>query len=334
MRYTWRRFKAHSRGVWCLRIWIIMTALLFGANFWCNDKPIMIVADQGVFFPILRYYPETAFTQGDDLEMNYLSPQFTQFVKRHHAWVVWPLYRQSPYCLSESTEPVPGAPTAKHWMGTDEQGRDVCARVIYGARSCVVFGVCVAIFSTLIGLGIGALQGYWGGRFDLYTQRLSEIWAGLPVLFILMIIANFLTPSLFMLIIMMSLFNWRSISVLVRAEFLRSRELPYVIAAKVLGAKDFRIMWRHILPNTTVAALSQFPFLVNAGIASLTSLDFLGVGLNLGAPSLGELLQQAKSNLHAPWLGIYPFIALAIILILVTLIGEAVRDALDPGKSS
>lgn len=323
----------YPKGVWALRIWLLMSVLLLSANFWCNDKPIVIVSDQGIFFPILKYYPETAFTSGDDLEMNYLSPQFSQFVKKHHAWALWPVYRQSPSHLSESTEPVPGAPTQVHWMGTDEQGRDVCARVIYGTRACVIFGVCVAVLSTLIGLGIGALQGYWGGRFDLYTQRLSEIWAGLPVLFILMIIANFLTPSLSMLILMMSLFNWRSISVLVRAEFLRSRELPYVIAAKVLGAKDFRIMWRHILPNTTVAALSQFPFLVNAGIASLTSLDFLGVGLNLGAPSLGELLQQAKSNLHAPWLGIYPFIALALVLVLVTLIGEAVRDALDPGKS-
>ena len=333
MKYIWKRFKAQARGAWAFRVWMMLISVLLSANFWCNDKPIVIISDQGVFFPILKYYPETRFTQGDDLEMNYLSHQFEQFKVQHHAWVLWPLYRKSPYRLSESNEPVPGAPSQNHWMGTDEQGRDVCARVIYGTRSCVIFGVCVALLSTVFGSGIGALQGYWGGRFDLYTQRLSEIWAGLPVLFILMIIANFLTPSLSMLIIMMSLFNWRSISVIVRAEFLRSRELPYVVAAKVLGAKDFRVMWRHILPNTTTAALSQFPFLVNTSIASLTSLDFLGVGLNSGAPSLGELLHQAKSNLHAPWLGIYPFIALALILVLVTLIGEALRDALDPGKS-
>lgn len=330
----WVRFKQNLKGIWALRAFSILLIMTLSANFWCNDKPLIVISDRGVFFPVLQYYPETHFMHGEDLEMNYLSQEFNCFITKHRGWVLWPLYCQSPYHLSESLDPVPGPPNTTHWMGTDEQGRDVFSRVIYGTRSCVLFGLCVAILSTIIGLVIGALQGYWGGKFDLYTQRLVEIWAGLPVLFMLMIIANFLTPTLGVLIIMMALFNWRSISTMVRAEFLRSRELPYVMSAKILGAKDFRIMWRHIFPNATVAAISQFPFLVNAGISSLTSLDFLGIGLKAGTPSLGELLQQAKSNLHAPWLGIYPFIALALILILVTLVGEGLRDTLDPGKSS
>ncbi|WP_021827538.1 ABC transporter permease [Holospora obtusa] len=334
MNTFWMRFKSHKRGLWALRLLIVMIGITFTVEFWSNDKPLLIVCDTGVFFPILRYYPETYFMKGEDLEMDYLTSEFNIFVKKHRAWVIWPPYRHSPYRLSESNHPVPSAPCALHVLGTDEQGRDLLARLVYGTRICLTFGLCVAVFGTILGIFIGAIQGYWGGKFDLYTQRLVEIWSGLPVLFMLMIIANFLTPSLEFLAIVMALFNWRPVSAAIRAEFLKARGLPYVLSAKVLGATDFRMMWRHILPNAMATGIAQFPFLVNSGIASLASLDFLGVGLKAGTPSLGELLQQAKSNLHAPWLGIYPLCMLAIILILVTLTGEGLRDALDPGRTS
>ncbi|PPE06967.1 ABC transporter permease subunit [Holospora curviuscula] len=334
MNTFWHRFKTHKKGFWALCVLIVVMGGTFSANFWANDKPLLILCDRGVFFPVFRYYPETCFMKGEDLEMDYLAPEFSAFLKQNHGRVLWPLYRHSPYRILESHKPVPSAPCELHPLGTDEQGRDVLARLVYGTRTCLMFGLWVAILGTLLGLMIGALQGYWGGRFDLYTQRLVEIWAGLPVLFMLMIIASFLTPSLEMLTLVMALFNWRSVSAATRAEFLKARGLPYVLSAKVLGATDFRTIWRHILPNATVTGISQFPFLVNAGIASLTSLDFLGVGLKVGTPSIGELLQQAKSNLYAPWLGLYPLCTLATILILVTLVGEGVRDALDPGRSS
>ena len=332
MNTFWQRFRAHKRGFLALWVWITIMIITLSANFWCNDKPLLIVCDRGIFFPVLRYYPETCFMDGEDLEMDYLAPEFRNFLKKHHGRAIWPLYRHSPYRVFESCEPVPSAPCALHFLGSDEQGRDLLARLVYGTRTCVIFGLSVALLGTLLGLVIGALQGYWGGRFDLYTQRLVEIWSGLPVLFMLMIISSFLTPSLGFLTLVMALFNWRSVSAATRAEFLKARDLPYVLSAKILGATDFRMMWRHILPNATVTGISQFPFLVNTGIASLTSLDFLGVGLKVGMPSLGELLQQAKSNLHAPWLGIYPLCTLATILILIALVGEGVRDSLDPGR--
>jgi microcin C transport system permease protein len=248
--------------------------------------------------------------------------------------MLWPPIRYGLDTINRNPPtPAPSAPTRENWLGTDEQARDVLARVIYGFRLSVLFGMTLTFFSALIGVAAGAIQGYFGGWVDLGLQRFIEIWAGLPVLYILIILASLIEPGVFSLLLVLLLFSWLPLTGVVRAEFLRARNLDYVRAARALGMRDVEIMWRHILPNAMVATLTLLPFLLSASITALTALDFLGFGLPPGSPSLGELLAQGKANLQAPWLGITGFLVIAITLSLLIFIGEAARDAFDPKKT-
>ncbi len=326
-------FKANRRGFWSLWIFLILFVVSLFAEFNANDKPILVKYDGGYYMPIFKFYPETAFGGEFPTEADFRDPYLAKKVAAD-GWVLWPAVRFSYRTINyDLTVPAPAPPSEQNWLGTDDQGRDLLARLIYGFRISVLFGLILTALSSLIGVLVGAVQGYFGGRVDLYGQRLIEIWSGLPELYILIIISSLLVPGFWTLLFVLLLFSWTSLVAVVRAEFLRGRNFAYVRAARALGARDITIMLRHVLPNAMVATLTFMPFILSGSITALTALDFLGLGLPPGSPSLGEILNQGKDNLTAPWLGISGFVVIAVMLSLLIFIGEAVRDAFDPRKT-
>ena len=327
-----KKFKANRRGYWSFWIFLIFFTLSLFAELIANDKPLLLKFDGGYYFPIFKTYPETLFGGEFETEALYREP-FVKDLIHAKGWMIWPLIPYSYQTINyDLPVPAPSPPSTDNWLGTDNQGRDVLARVIYGFRISVLFGLTLTILSTLVGVAAGAVQGYFGGWTDLLFQRFIEMWSGLPVLYLLIILASLVDPNFWWLLGLMLLFSWMSLVAVVRAEFLRARNFDYVRAAKALGVRDRVIMIRHILPNAMVATLTLVPFLLSGSVTTLTSLDFLGFGLPPGSPSLGELLSQGKANLHAPWLGLTSFLVLAIMLSLLVFIGEAFRDAFDPRK--
>jgi microcin C transport system permease protein len=353
-------FKANRRGFWAFWLFLAMFLMSLGSEFLANDRPILAYYKGELLAPAFVTYPEEKFG-GFLARTDYRDPTIAKEIDAH-GWMLWPPIRYSydTHNLDLPT-PAPSPPTwllskqqcdaaaAKkiapgelnrgcadiewNWLGTDDQGRDVVARLLYGFRLSVLFGLILASVSSAIGVAAGAIQGYFGGRVDLVFQRVIEIWSSLPQLYLLIIISSFLTPGFFILLGILLLFSWVSLVHVVRAEFLRARNFEYVNAARALGLSDAKIILRHLLPNATVATLTFLPFILNSSITTLTSLDFLGFGLPPGSPSLGELLLQGKSNLSAPWLGLSAFAVVALLLSLLIFIGEAVRDAFDPRKT-
>jgi len=328
----WANFRKNRRGYWSFWIFLALFLATLGAEFIANEKPLLVRYDNQWFFPIFQVYPETTFGGDFPTEAYYRDP-FVADLIREKGWMLWPPIAYSHQTVNFDLDvPTPSPPTRENMLGTDDQGRDVLARVIYGFRISVLFGLMLTLSSSIIGIAAGAVQGYFGGWTDLLFQRFIEIWSGLPLLYLIIILSALIEPSFWWLLLIMLLFSWMALVGVVRAEFLRTRNFDYVQAARALGVGDLTIMFRHILPNAMVATLTFLPFILNGSITTLTSLDFLGFGLPPGSPSLGELLAQGKANLHAPWLGITAFVVLAVMLSLLIFIGEAARDAIDPRK--
>jgi microcin C transport system permease protein len=326
-------FRSNSRGFWSLWIFLGLFTITVFAEFVANDKPLLVRYDSKFYFPIFYEYPETVFGGFLPTEADYRDPEVAELI-RAKGWMVFTIVPYSYDTINYNLPvPAPAPPSRDNWLGTDDQGRDVVARLIYGFRISVLFGLILTLLSSIVGVMAGAVQGYFGGWVDLLFQRFIEVWQGLPILYLLIILASVVEPNFWWLLGLMLLFSWMALVGVVRAEFLRVRNFDYVRAAKALGVSDTMIMFRHILPNAMVAALTFLPFILNGSITTLTALDFLGFGLPPGSPSLGELLNQGKSNLQAPWLGITTFMVLAVMLSLLIFIGEAVRDAFDPRKT-
>jgi microcin C transport system permease protein len=353
-------FQRNRRGYWSLWIFLTLFIISLFSEFIANDKPIVASYKGQILFPVFVSYPEEKF--GGFLAVTDYRDPFIQKEIEAHGWMIWPPIRYS-YSTHNLELPVPapspptwlltkkqceaaGARAAGkgqpnrgcdgiewNWLGTDDQGRDVVARLLYGFRISILFGLTLAAVSSVIGVAAGAVQGYFGGLIDLVAQRFIEIWSSLPHLYLLIVVSSIITPSFFVLLFILLLFSWVSLVHVVRAEFLRARNFEYVNAARALGLSNAKIMVKHVLPNAMVATLTFLPFVLNSSITTLTSLDFLGFGLPPGSPSLGELLLQGKSNLQAPWLGLTGFIVIALMLSLLVFIGEAVRDAFDPRKT-
>ena len=324
-------FKAHKRGWWSLWLFLTLFVLSLGAELIANDKPLVVRYDGGWYFPVFKRYPETTFGGEFPLQANYKSPYVRELIEQKDGWMIWPIIPFSYSSINYDLRvPAPAPPSAENWLGPDDQGRGGLARVTYGFRISVLFALTLTLLSSLIGVLAGAVQGFYGGWIDLIGQRFLEIWSGLPVLYLLIILASFVQPNFWWLLGIMLLFSWMSLVDVVRAEFLRGRNLEYVRAARALGMRNGAIMINHILPNAMVSTMTFVPFILTGAIGTLTALDFLGFGLPPGSPSLGELVAQAKSNLQAPWLGISAFAVLAIMLTLLVFIGEAARDAFDP----
>lgn len=359
----WENFKANRRGYWSLWVFLVLFVVSLLADFIANDRPILMRYKGETLYPVLVDYPESKFG-GFLATTDYKDPVILDEIKAN-GWMIWPLVRysydtvnkdyptrKSPdgLCLGFPSPPpwlsatpfcdAPAEQVARYnafgntnWLGTDNQGRDVVARVIYGFRVSVLFGLLLTIFSSIIGVAAGAVQGYFGGRTDLIFQRILEIWSAIPSLYVLLIISSVLVPGFWTLLGVLLVFTWTSLVGVVRAEFLRGRNFEFIKAARALGLSDAKIMWKHLLPNAMVATLTFMPFLLSGSISALTALDFLGLGLPPGSASLGELLLQGKKHTEAPWLGLTGFFTLAIMLSLLVFIGEAVRDALDPRKT-
>jgi microcin C transport system permease protein len=327
-------FRANRRGFWSL--WIFLAVFLFAlpAEFVANDKPLLIQYQGSYYFPTLTAYPETIFGGDFETEAEYREIDVQELITDKGGWILWPMIPFSFNTVNLNLKvPAPAPPSADNWLGTDDQGRDVLARIIYGFRISVLFGLLLTGFGSIIGVSVGALEGYFGGWTDLGFQRFIEIWSGLPQLYILIILSSVIVPGFWTLLAILLLFGWTALEGVVRAEFFRARNFEFVRAARALGVGDLTIMRRHILPNAMVATLTFLPLILTGSITSLTALDFLGLGLPPGSPSLGELLQQGKSNLQAPWLGLSSTITLATMLTLLVFVGEAVRDAFDPRKT-
>ena len=329
-----RSFQANRRGIWSLWIFLGLLGVSLLAEVVANDRPLVVRFDGGFYFPVLRTYPETTFGGVFPTEAVYRDPAVSALI-RAKGWLIWPpipfRYDTINYDLPV---PAPAPPSTVNWLGTDDQGRDLLARLIYGFRISVLFGLTLTVLSSVVGVAAGAVQGYFGGLTDLLLQRFIEVWSGLPELYLLIILASIVEPTFWWLLGLMLLFSWMSLVGVVRAEFLRARNFDYVRAARALGVRSGVIIYRHVLPNAMVATLTFLPFILNGSITTLTALDFLGFGLPPGAPSLGEILAQGKANLQAPWLGITGFVVLGLMLSLLVFIGEAVRDAFDPRKTS
>jgi microcin C transport system permease protein len=352
----WQNFKANRRGWWSFWIFIVIFVLSLFAEFIANDRPLVASYKGEILFPVFVDYPEEKF--GGFLAVTDFRDPFIQDEVNANGWMIWPPIRYSYRTVNnEIPRPAPSPPAVSldraelcsaypggvddpncvpgnfNWLGTDDQGRDVIARLIYGFRISVIFGLVLATISSIVGIAAGAVQGYFGGWTDLLLQRFIEIWNAVPTLYLLIILSSVIAPSFWVLLGILLLFSWVSLVGVVRAEFLRARNFEYVTAARALGVGNATIMWRHLLPNAMVATLTFLPFILNGSITTLTSLDFLGFGLPPGSPSLGELLAQGKSNLQAPWLGLAGFFVIAAMLSLLIFVGEAVRDAFDPRKT-
>lgn len=327
-----RQFKANRRGYWAM--WLFLFFFIFScfSEFIANDKPILVSYQGAFYYPIFKAYAETDFGGEFETEADYRDHAVQDLINAK-GWMLWPPVRYSYDTINYNLDvPAPSPPTRDNWLGTDDQARDVFARLLYGFRISILFGMTLTILGSMLGILVGAMGGYLGGLFDLLSQRFIEIWSGMPVFFLLIIMSSVITPGFFTLLGLMLLFSWMTLVDLVRAEFLKARNLDYIRAAKALGVSTPVIMFKHALPNAMVASLSMMPFVLAGSVTTLTGLDFLGFGLPPGSPSLGELLSQGKNNLQAPWLGITAFFSIAVMLSLLTFIGEAVRDAFDPRK--
>ncbi len=333
---TLRRIKAfrkNGRAFWSLAVFLTILILTFFSELIANDKPLIIKYNGEFLFPQASVYTDEFFGGDFPTEADYKDPFIRQKIEAD-GWMLMPLipfsYNTVDYDLNV---PTPTAPSSKHWLGTDDEGRDILARILYGIRLSVAFAFVLTLFSSLIGIFAGAVQGYFGGKTDIIMQRILEIWEALPQLFILIIVASIFVPSFWTLLLILLFFSWTSLNAVVRAEFLRTRNFEFVKAAKALGVGNFRIIYRHILPNAVVATITFVPFLLSGAIVALTALDFLGLGLSQDYPSLGDLVRQGKDNLQAPWIGITIFVVLSTLLTLLIFIGEGVRDAFDSRKN-
>lgn len=329
-----KRFTQNRRAFISLIIFLSLFGISLFSELIANDRPVLIRFKGSFFFPQLQSYSELDFGGEFDLEADYRDPYIVDLIEAD-GWMLRPLipfsYRSINYDLSG---PAPTKPDRVNWLGTDDRGRDVLARLLYGFRISVLFGLALTSISSVIGVVLGALQGYYGGKLDLFFQRFMEVWSGMPTLFLLIILSSVIEPNFWWLLGITLLFGWMGLVNLVRAEFLRARNFEYVLAAKAMGMHNTRIMFVHILPNALTSSLSYLPFILGGSITTLTSLDFLGFGLPVGSPSLGELVAQGKANLQAPWLGLSAFAVLASTLILLVFIGEGVRDAFDPRRKA
>ncbi len=344
-------FRSNRRGYWSL--WILLVLFVFSllAEFFCNDRPLLLYYRDAYYVPVLRDYPETVFGGEFETKADYRDPVVACLVhsggndrclddprsvpvpEDGSGWMVWPWIPFAHDTINYELSQAPSRPTTLNLLGTDEQARDVTARVIYGFRISLLFGLMVTALSSVIGVVAGAVQGFFGGRIDLFFQRFEEIWSSMPQLYLIMILAAVLVPNFFTLTILLGLFGWTALVGVVRAEFLRARNFEYVLAARALGVSNWMIMFRHLLPNAMVATLTMMPFLLTGAISLLAALDFLGYGLPASYPSLGELALQGKRNLQAPWLGLTAFFTFALMLSLLVFVFEAVRDAFDPRKA-
>ncbi len=332
-RRAWLRFRANRRGYVSLWIFSFVFILCLGAEFLSNDAPILVRYEGQWYTPQFKVYPETTFGGDFRTKTDYLDPFIQTRLSAGGNWAVWPL---NPYSFDTlnyfAPSPNPAPPSAANLLGTDDRGRDVLARLIYGFRVSVLFGLALTAIGVLLGVAAGAVQGYFAGRVDLAIQRFIEIWGAVPELYLLLILASLFQPSIWILLVILSLFGWMGLSDYVRAEFLRNRALDYVTAARALGLSDAQIIWRHVLPNSLTPVIAFLPFRMSAAIVALTSLDFLGLGVPSSTPSLGELLAQGKTNLDAWWISLGTFGVLVFTLMLLIFIGEALRDALDTRK--
>jgi len=328
----WQAFRSNKRGYWALWIFVTLFVLSLGAELIANEKPLLVSYDNELYVPVFNTYPETTFGGFFESETNYRDPVVKDLID-NKGWMIWPPIRYSYNTINyDLTVPAPAPPSAENWLGTDDQGRDVLAGLIYGFRISVLFGLVLTILSSIVGIIVGAIQGYYGGWLDLSGQRFLEIWSSMPTLYLIIIISSFVVPSFWTLLVILLLFSWMALVDLVRAEFLRCRNMDYVRAAHAMGVRTPVIMFRHMLPNAMVATLTFLPFILNSAVVTLTSLDFIGFGMPPDAPSLGRLVGQGKANLHAPWLGISVFATLTLMLTLLVFIGEAIRDAFDTRK--
>ena len=328
-----QNFRSNRRGWWSLWIFLVLFFISLFAEFVANDKPLVVAYRGEIYMPIFKAYPETVFGGEFLTEADYRSPYVAELINLE-GWMIWPLIRYHHQTVAwDLPTPAPSAPDREHWLGTDDQARDVLARAIYGFRISVLFGFALTLISAVIGVSAGAAQGYFGGWTDLLAQRFIEVWSGLPTLYLLIILASIVEPNFWWLLGLLLLFSWMGFVGVVRAEFLRGRNFEYVRAAQALGVSNKNIIFRHLLPNAMVATITFLPFTLAGSVTVLTSLDFLGIGLPPGSASLGELLAQGKSNLQAPWLGLTGFIVIGFMLSLLIFIGEAVRDAFDPRKT-
>jgi len=332
-RRRWANFRANGRGYWSLWIITVLFVLSLFAEFIANDRPLVVSFKSDLYAPVLFDYPETVFGGSFETAADYTDAFLREAIAKE-GWMIEPLIPFSYDTIDFNLgQPAPAPPSGKHWFGTDNQGRDVLARLIYGFRISMLFALALTIVSSIVGVAAGAVQGYFGGMVDLFFQRFIEIWGGLPQLFILIIVSSIIAPGFWTLLLVLLLFSWTALVSVVRAEFLRARNFDYVRAAKALGMSDAGVMAKHILPNAMVATVTFLPFILSGAVVALTSLDFLGLGMPPGSASLGELLRQGKENLQAPWLGFTGFFAIAGMLTLLVFVGESVRDALDPRKT-
>ena len=334
-RRRWANFRRNRRGFYSLVLFGALFTISLFAEFIANDKPLVVAYEGRLHFPIFTRYAEVEFGGVFEVEADYREAEVKQLIETSGGWMLWP-----PIPFSHDTidydipGPTPYPPSPEHLLGTDNYGKDVLAALLYGTRLSFLFAIVLTLASSVIGVLVGGLQGYFGGKTDLFGQRLVEIWAGLPMLFILIILASVVESNVFWLLGILVAFSWMSLVGVVRAEFLRARSLPFVTAARALGVGNAAIMVRHVLPNAMVATITFLPFILTGSITLLTSLDFLGFGLPTDSPSLGRLLAQGRTNIHAPWLGLTTFFTLAVMLTLLIFTGEAVRDAFDPRKET
>ncbi|WP_295856746.1 ABC transporter permease [uncultured Xylophilus sp.] len=333
-RRAWRRFRRNRLGFWSLVVFVAMVVLSLGAELLSNDRPLLVRYEGQTYVPLLRDYPETTFG-GDFLTAtDYLDPFIQRQLAREGNWALYAPNRYGPRTLNYfAREPNPSPPSRDNWLGTDDRGRDLAAQLLYGFRVSVLFALALTAVGVVLGVATGALQGYFGGRTDLAFQRFIEIWGSMPELYLLIIFSAIFAPSIALLLVLLSLFGWMGLSDYVRAEFLRNRQLDYVRAARALGVGHWDIVRRHILPNSLTPVVTFLPFRMSAAILALTSLDFLGLGVPPGTPSLGELLSQGKANIDAWWISLSTFLVLVTTLLLLTFTGDALRDALDPRKA-
>ena len=326
-------FRANKRGYWSLWIFLALFFISLFAEFIANDRPLVVRFGGAFYTPFLTAYPETTFGGDFATEADYRDEFVVELIEAD-GWMIWPLIRFAATTINyDLPTPAPSPPTTDNWLGTDDQGRDVMARMIYGFRISVLFGLTLTLVSSVIGITAGAVQGFFGGWIDLLFQRFIEIWAAMPMLYLLIILASIVEPNFWFLLGLMLLFGWMALVGVVRAEFLRARNLEYVRAARALGVGNTAIMFRHMLPNAMVATMTFLPFILSGSVVTLTALDYMGFGLPPGSASLGELLKQGQANLQAPWLGFTAFFVLATMLSLLVFIGEAARDAFDPRKA-
>tara|TARA_B100000029_G_scaffold422457_1_gene429184 strand:- start:3039 stop:4064 length:1026 start_codon:yes stop_codon:yes gene_type:complete len=328
-----KNFIKNKRGFYSFWIFTILFVISLFANFIANEKPLLVKYESNLYFPIFKSYPETIYGGDFETEADYRDPYVKDLIQSK-GWMIMPII---PYSyntiIRDINAPVPSPPSIKNWLGTDDQARDVLSRLIYGFRISVLFGFTLTFFSMIIGVSAGALQGYFGGKTDLFFQRFMEIWSAIPTLYVLIILASVIQPNFWWLLIILLLFSWMGYVGVVRAEFLRVRNFDYIRAAKALGVSNVVIIFRHLLPNATVATITFLPFSLSASVTTLSGLDFLGFGLPPGSASLGEMVNQGRNNLQAPWLGITSFFTLGLMLGLLVFVGEAIRDALDPRKT-